>query len=126
MASTTPAEGAPAVAMGGDGGGAAGGGGGVAQLRLPSADEIRAQDIFNNCAVRTVVSGVMGTCAPNFFVAGWLAVVVVLLRLVQRRFKHLGSPYPPPPPSSFFFWAGGGVGTGVSLEFGVWCDWGIE
>jgi len=58
MASTTPAEGAPAVAMGGDGGG--GRGGGVAQLRLPSADEIRAQDIFNNCAVRTAVSGVMG------------------------------------------------------------------
>ncbi len=71
MASTTPVEGASAVAMGGDGGG--GGGGGVAQLRLPSADEIRAQDIFNNCAVRTVVSGVMGTCAPNFSLAGWLA-----------------------------------------------------
>jgi hypothetical protein len=29
-------------------------------LRLPSPDEIRAQDIFNNCAVRTAVSGVMG------------------------------------------------------------------
>ena len=29
-------------------------------LRLPSPEEIRAQDIFNNCAVRTVVSGVMG------------------------------------------------------------------
>jgi hypothetical protein len=70
MASTTPAEGAPAVAMGGDGGG-----GGVAQLRLPSADEIRAQDIFNNCAVRTAVSGVMGTCAPNFSLAGWLLLL---------------------------------------------------
>ncbi len=104
MASTTPAEGAPAVAMGGDGGG-----GGVAQLRLPSADEIRAQDIFNNCAVRTVVSGVMGTCAPNFSLAGWLAVVVLLL--VQSRFKHLGSPYPPPP-SSFSFLGGGGGGGG--------------
>jgi hypothetical protein len=86
MASTTPAEGAPAVAMGGDGGGG-GGGGGVAQLRLPSADEIRAQDIFNNCAVRTAVSGVMGTCAPNFSLAGWLAVVVLQLRhaVLHRR-----------------------------------------
>jgi hypothetical protein len=79
MASTTPAEGAPAVAMGGDGGG-----GGVAQLRLPSADEIRAQDIFNNCAVRTAVSGVMGTCAPNFSLACWLLLL------------------------SFFFWSKGG------------------
>ncbi len=111
MASTTPVEGAPAVAMGGDGGG----GGGVAQLRLPSADEIRAQDIFNNCAVRTVVSGVMGTCAPNFSLAGWLAVVVLLL-MVQRRFKHLGSPYPPPP-FSFLFWAGGGR---YRCKLGIW------
>lgn len=35
-------------------------------LRLPSAEEIRAQDIFNNCAVRTVVSGVMGACPHPF------------------------------------------------------------
>ncbi len=120
MASTTPVEGAPAVAMGGDGGG---GGGGVAQLRLPSADEIRAQDIFNNCAVRTMVSGVMGTCAPYFSLAGWLAVVVLLL-LVQRRFKHLGSPYPPPPPPpsfSFLFWAGGGRRGGrYRCKLGIW------
>jgi len=126
MASTTPAEGAPAVAMGGDGGGA-GGGGGVAQLRLPSADEIRAQDIFNNCAVRTVVSGVMGTCAPNFSVAGWLAGCCCCPsssgpKEVQASGISISSS------SSFFFLflGGGGIGTGVSLEFGVWCDWGIE
>ncbi|KAJ4968860.1 hypothetical protein NE237_015561 [Protea cynaroides] len=29
-------------------------------LRLPSIEEIRGQDIWNNCAVRSVVSGVMG------------------------------------------------------------------
>eukprot|EP00850_Spirogloea_muscicola_P021695 SM000258S09111 [mRNA] locus=s258:12338:13493:- [translate_table: standard] len=27
---------------------------------MPTPEEIRAQDIFNNCAVRTVVSGIMG------------------------------------------------------------------
>jgi hypothetical protein len=34
-----------------------------------------------------VVSGVMGTCAPNFSVAGWLAVVVLQLRhaVLHRR-----------------------------------------
>ncbi|PSS09515.1 Mitochondrial import inner membrane translocase subunit TIM22-1 like [Actinidia chinensis var. chinensis] len=29
-------------------------------LRLPTVEEIRGQDIWNNCAVRSVVSGVMG------------------------------------------------------------------
>ncbi|XP_042513478.1 mitochondrial import inner membrane translocase subunit TIM22-4-like [Macadamia integrifolia] len=29
-------------------------------LRLPTIEEIRGQDIWNNCAVRSVVSGVMG------------------------------------------------------------------
>ncbi|XAR60772.1 hypothetical protein NMG60_11034269 [Bertholletia excelsa] len=32
----------------------------IQPLRLPSAEEIRGQDIWNNCAVRSVVSGVMG------------------------------------------------------------------
>ncbi|KAF6168553.1 hypothetical protein GIB67_005165 [Kingdonia uniflora] len=32
----------------------------VEPLRLPSMEEIRGQDIWNNCAVRSVVSGVMG------------------------------------------------------------------
>ncbi|CAK9224854.1 unnamed protein product [Sphagnum jensenii] len=52
MASQSPLEGAPARAVAETGEGA--------QLRLPTPDEIRAQDIFNNCAVRTGVSGVMG------------------------------------------------------------------
>ncbi|KAI3987678.1 hypothetical protein MKX01_028412 [Papaver californicum] len=32
----------------------------VEPLRLPSIEEVRGQDIWNNCAVRSVVSGVMG------------------------------------------------------------------
>jgi hypothetical protein len=34
----------------------------VEPLRLPSVEEIRGQDIWNNCVVRSVVSGVMGSC----------------------------------------------------------------
>jgi hypothetical protein len=59
-ASRSPLEGAPARAVAETGEGA--------QLRLPTPDEIRAQDIFNNCAVRTGVSGVMGT-GPCFVFA---------------------------------------------------------
>ncbi|MCL7030554.1 hypothetical protein MKW94_020235 [Papaver nudicaule] len=32
----------------------------VEPLRLPTVEEVRGQDIWNNCAVRSVVSGVMG------------------------------------------------------------------
>lgn len=32
----------------------------IEPLRLPTPEEIRAQDIWNNCAVRSVASGVMG------------------------------------------------------------------
>ncbi|ESW03513.1 hypothetical protein PHAVU_011G019700 [Phaseolus vulgaris] len=32
----------------------------IEPIRLPSVEEIRGQDIWNNCAVRSVVSGVMG------------------------------------------------------------------
>ncbi|XP_010257052.1 PREDICTED: mitochondrial import inner membrane translocase subunit TIM22-4-like [Nelumbo nucifera] len=32
----------------------------IEPLRLPTVEEIRGQDIWNNCAVRSVVSGVMG------------------------------------------------------------------
>ncbi|KAF3793538.1 Mitochondrial import inner membrane translocase subunit [Nymphaea thermarum] len=32
----------------------------IEPLRLPTPEEIRGQDIWNNCAVRTAVSGVMG------------------------------------------------------------------
>ncbi|XP_028753351.1 mitochondrial import inner membrane translocase subunit TIM22-4 [Neltuma alba] len=32
----------------------------IQPIRLPTVEEIRGQDIWNNCAVRSVVSGVMG------------------------------------------------------------------
>ncbi|KAM0859582.1 hypothetical protein ACQ4PT_047100 [Festuca glaucescens] len=32
----------------------------VEQIRLPSHDEMKAQDMWNNCVVRSVMSGVMG------------------------------------------------------------------
>jgi hypothetical protein len=31
---------------------------------MPSVEEIKGQDIWNNCAVRSVVSGVMGEQLP--------------------------------------------------------------
>lgn len=34
----------------------------VEPLRLPTVEEIRGQDIWNNCVTRSVVSGVMGLC----------------------------------------------------------------
>ncbi|CAM6119614.1 unnamed protein product [Calypogeia fissa] len=40
--------------------GEGGAGGGIPTFRPPSFEEIQAQDMFNNCAVRTAVSGVMG------------------------------------------------------------------
>lgn len=40
----------------------------IEPLRLPSVEEIRGQDIWNNCAVRSVVSGVMGMPSnPHLF-----------------------------------------------------------
>lgn len=38
----------------------AAGKGQIEPLRMPTPEEIRGQDIWNNCAVRSVVSGVMG------------------------------------------------------------------
>ena len=32
----------------------------VETIRMPTPEEIKGQDIWNNCAVRSVVSGVMG------------------------------------------------------------------
>lgn len=32
----------------------------IEPIRMPTVEEIRGQDIWNNCAVRSVVSGVMG------------------------------------------------------------------
>lgn len=32
----------------------------VEPIRMPTVEEIKGQDIWNNCAVRSVVSGVMG------------------------------------------------------------------
>ena len=38
----------------------------VERFHLPTPEEIRGQDIWNNCAVRSVVSGVMGK--TKFFI----------------------------------------------------------
>lgn len=32
----------------------------IQAIRMPSMEEIRAQEVWNNCAVRSVASGVMG------------------------------------------------------------------
>lgn len=40
----------------------------IEPIRMPTVEEIRGQDIWNNCAVRSVVSGVMGRSA-DFLVA---------------------------------------------------------
>lgn len=32
----------------------------VEPIRLPTIEEVRGQDIWNNCAVRSVTSGIMG------------------------------------------------------------------
>lgn len=32
----------------------------VEPIRMPTMEEIRAQEVWNNCAVRSVASGVMG------------------------------------------------------------------
>jgi import inner membrane translocase subunit TIM22 len=33
----------------------------IEPLRMPTVEEIRGQDIWNNCVVRSAASGVMGT-----------------------------------------------------------------
>lgn len=39
----------------------------IEPLRLPTPEEVRGQDIWNNCAVRSVVSGVLGLFPSLFF-----------------------------------------------------------
>ena len=38
----------------------------IQAIRMPSMEEIRAQEVWNNCAVRSVVSGVMGKSQFRF------------------------------------------------------------
>lgn len=38
----------------------------VEPIRLPTVEEIKGQDIWNNCAVRSVVSGVMGEFSLSY------------------------------------------------------------
>lgn len=38
----------------------------IEPIRLPTVEEIRGQDIWNNCAMRSVFSGVMGI-QPSLF-----------------------------------------------------------
>lgn len=47
----------------------------IEPIRMPTVEEIRGQDIWNNCAVRSVVSGVMGTSA-NFSLFNYNLLVV--------------------------------------------------
>ncbi|VAI06638.1 mitochondrial import inner membrane translocase subunit TIM22-4-like isoform X2 [Triticum dicoccoides] len=50
----------PSAAAAGAGGDAAGQRAPVEPLRLPTPEEIKGQEMMNNCAVRSVLSGVMG------------------------------------------------------------------
>jgi hypothetical protein len=50
----------PSAAGAGAGGESASQATAVEPIRMPTAEEIKGQDIWNNCAVRSVVSGVMG------------------------------------------------------------------
>ncbi|KAB1202251.1 Mitochondrial import inner membrane translocase subunit TIM22-1 [Morella rubra] len=51
----------------------------IEPIRLPTIEEIRGQDIWNNCAVRSVVSGVMGTSKAPFS--------PLLLQISVQRFE---------------------------------------
>lgn len=39
----------------------------IEPIHLPTMEEIQGQDIWNNCAVRSVVSGVMGIISVPIF-----------------------------------------------------------
>lgn len=39
----------------------------IEPIRLPTVEEVRAQEVWNNCAVRGVLSGVMGTAQKALF-----------------------------------------------------------
>lgn len=41
----------------------------IEPIRLPTVEEIRGQDIWNNCAVRSVFSGVVGMAKNRLFFA---------------------------------------------------------
>lgn len=59
----------------------------IEPLRLPTIEEIRGQDIWNNCAVRSVVSGVMGNdsipACSSFF--GFFKFHDCCIRLVLEK-----------------------------------------
>jgi len=42
----------------------------VEPIRMPTVEEIKGQDIWNNCAVRSVVSGVMGELSLSHYYSG--------------------------------------------------------
>uniref|UniRef100_A0A7N0R8P6 Uncharacterized protein n=1 Tax=Kalanchoe fedtschenkoi TaxID=63787 RepID=A0A7N0R8P6_KALFE len=55
-------------------------------LRLPTPEEIRGQDIWNNCAVRSVVSGVMGgPKAACVGCAGFATFSVLIEKFLDRH-----------------------------------------
>lgn len=50
----------------------------IEPIRMPTVEEIRGQDIWNNCAVRSVASGVMGEneIIPLRFIMSFLELLV--------------------------------------------------
>lgn len=67
----------------------------IEPIRLPTVEEIRGQDIWNNCAMRSVVSGFMGTtkipfysfCVKSFHSSVWFYFLQIsfFCRLWLRR-----------------------------------------
>nr|CAB3501109.1 unnamed protein product [Digitaria exilis] len=76
----------PSAAGAGAGGESSSQAAAVEPIRMPTAEEIKGQDIWNNCAVRSVVSGVMGgpkaTCIGC---AGFAAFSVAIEKFFDRH-----------------------------------------
>lgn len=51
----------------------------IQPIRMPTIEEIRAQEVWNNCAVRAVTSGVMGQFKSPLFL-GFLLLHYLIYR----------------------------------------------
>lgn len=62
----------------------------VEPIRLPTIEEVRGQDIWNNCAVRSVVSGVMGLFPFYFSIlfTGFQQIKLCQCWVEQRKILH--------------------------------------